>query len=145
MESYAALINKRILIPSQKVNYIGVEMHFLSRALKSYVDKIYMDEDWYLAKYPDIASAIKAGTISNAREHFQLYGFYEHRMPYEIVVDEQWYLDQYPDIRSAVEALAYVSGQHHFEELGYKEGRIPFAHFALKLSSSANGVAFDEP
>ncbi len=140
MESYAALINKRILIPSQKVNYIGVEMHFLSQALRAYVQKIYVDEEWYLTRYPDIVAALKAGTITDAWEHYQLYGFYEHRMPHEILVDERWYLDQYADIRKAVDAQVYQSGQHHFEELGYKEGRIPYAHFSLKL----NGAQSDE-
>jgi hypothetical protein len=140
MESYAALINRKILLPSQKVNYIGVEMHFLAQALKKEVEKIYVDENWYLDKYLDIGAAVKAGKVKSACEHYQLFGFYEHRMPYEILVDEAWYLEQYVDIKRAVDAQTYSSGQHHFEELGYKEGRIPFAHFSLKLQSEKNGA-----
>jgi hypothetical protein len=132
IESYATLINKKILLPSQKTNYIAAETHFLVVALRSRIEQIFVDEAWYLAKYPDIQSAISSGVVKSAREHYALHGFYEHRLPYAIDVDEAWYLAQYQDIRNAVFEGTFPTGQAHFEKLGYREGRLPFADFHLK-------------
>jgi hypothetical protein len=132
IEPYATLINKKILLPSQKTNYIAVETYFLVRALKAQVEQVYVDEEWYLTRHPDIQLAIKDGVVKNAKEHYALNGFYEHRQPYEILVDEAWYLSQYDDIKKAVLEGVFTSGQAHFEKLGYREGRLPYAGFQLK-------------
>ena len=132
IDPYATLINKKILLPSQKTNYIAVETHFLVQALKSQIETVMVDEDWYLTRHPDVQVAIKDGVVKNAREHYALHGFYEHRLPYEIVVDEGWYLSQYDDIKKAVVEGVFTSGQAHFEKLGYREGRLPSPGFRLK-------------
>ncbi len=133
MEPLAALINRKLLIPSQRTNYIAVEMHYLSQALRDRVGKIYVDEVWYVNRYPDVLVAIKEGKISTVVEHYALYGYYEHRMPHFIEVDERWYLSEYEDINNAVRERIFSSGQAHFDEAGYREGRIPYPHFQLRL------------
>ena len=133
METWSALINKKLMLPSQKTNYIAVEMHYLSQALRDQVGQIFVDEEWYVAKYPDILAAINEGKIETVSEHYVLYGYYEHRMPYSIVVDEKWYLTEYEDIAKAVQSRTFSSGQSHFDQLGYREGRIPYPYFRLRL------------
>ena len=133
MEPLSALINRKLMLPSQKTNYIAVEMHYLSQVLKSQVGQVFVDEVWYKTRYPDVIDALKDGKISNVAEHYSMHGYYEHRMPYEILVDEKWYLKEYDDIATAVKIGTFASGQMHFDELGYREGRIPYPYFRLKL------------
>ncbi len=131
-ETYASLLNRKILIPSQKSNYIAVDRDFWVVTVRSSIAKIAVDEAYYLARYPDVAQAIANGIIGSAAEHFCESGYFEHRMPYRIVVDEPWYLAQYPDIADALAAKAITSAQTHFEEVGFAEGRVPFPNFALR-------------
>ena len=135
METFATLINRKVLLPSQKTNYIGVEMHFLSVVLADRLRAIRIDDEWYLRRYPDVVAAIRKGLCTDAADHYVLHGFYEHRLPREILVREHWYLDQHEDVRRAVASRDFSSGQHHFEEVGFREGRLPYDNFSL------NGVA----
>jgi hypothetical protein len=132
LESYATLINKRLIIPTQRTNYIAVETHFLVVALQKQVESIHFDENWYLTRYPDIQIAIHDGKIKTGHEHYVFHGFYEHRLPYNIIINEPWYIEQYEDIRRAVMNRDFESGQNHFEELGYREGRLPYPNFTLR-------------
>ena len=132
IETYATLINKRLVLPSQKTNYAAVETHFLVTALQPQLGRIFLDEAWYLRRNPDVVVAIKDGAVADARAHYVLHGYYEHRLPYEIVVEESWYLAQYADIAQAVRGGVFPDGQTHFEQQGYREGRMPFAGFVLK-------------
>ena len=132
MNTYANLINRKLIVPSQKTSYLAVDMHYFSRAHGALVKQIAFDEGYYLSRYPDIGDAIKAGTIASALDHYVAIGYYENRMPYEILIDEEWYLNEYPDIRRAVANQDFASGQNHFDDQGYAEGRLPFAHFKLK-------------
>ena len=138
METLATLINRKILILSSKTDLIGVEMHFLTQVLKGMVGQIFVDEDWYTKRYPDVVTALHSSKIRTAAEHYVLFGFYEHRIPHQILVDEEWYLTEYPDIKHAVQSRDFPSGQHHFEELGYREGRVPFPHFKLRMHNDEN-------
>ncbi len=137
MEPLAALINQKLMLPSQKTNYIAVEMHYLSQALKCQVGRVFVDEDWYKTYYPDVIEALNSGEIATASQHYTIFGYYEHRMPYRILVDELWYTEEYPDIAAAVRFGTFASGQVHFDELGYREGRIPYPYFRLKLRSDS--------
>ena len=138
METLATLVNKKLMLPSQKTNYIAVELFYLSHALRDNVGKIFVDEKWYADRYPDVLIALGDKKIKTLSEHYALYGYYEHRMPHEIRVDEQWYLAEYEDIRKGVQARTFESGQAHFDELGYREGRIPYPHFRLRLRDDAS-------
>ncbi len=85
-----------------------------------------VDEEWYLARNPDIAEAARAGLFKSGRDHFINNGYFEGRQPFPIVVDSDWYATRYPEIGDAIEAGTVESAQLHFERHGYREGRLPF-------------------
>ena len=131
METFATLINRKVLLPSMRSNYVGVDMHFLSVILASELVAIRVDEAWYLARYPDVVSAIDQGLCVGASDHYVRHGYYEHRLPREVRVSEDWYLRKHEDVRRAVAAKDFSSGQHHFDEVGFREGRLPYPGFSL--------------
>jgi len=134
-EPYATLLNQKIVVPSQRTNYVAVDRNHLISFLEPHIRRILVDEAWYLNRYPDVAEAVKAGDVPNAAEHYWRSGYYEHRLPYDIEVDESWYLSQYPDIRDAVSSGVFASGRSHFHQVGFAEGRLPFAHFTFRSAS----------
>jgi hypothetical protein len=85
-----------------------------------------VDEAWYLEKYPDIAEAIRSGSIVSAREHFLSDGYFEGRLPFQIKIDEAWYLEQNPGVAEHIALGKLESAQQHFDDNGYREGRRPF-------------------
>jgi len=130
--TYANLINRKLLLPSSKKPFLAVDEHFFAQLLKPLLEKIHVDEDWYLRTYSDVSAAIKKGVVATAKAHYCLYGFYEHRMPHCVLVDETWYLTEYPDVGEGVNAKHFASGQAHFELFGYREGRCPYQDFQLE-------------
>jgi hypothetical protein len=134
-ETYATLLNRKIIIPSSKTNYVAIDQDYWTASLIPLIQTIYVDEAWYLDKYPDVKQAVAEGKIASARQHYCRFGYLEHRMPYPIAVDEAWYLDQYPDVRAAVLNQDFVSAQAHFEEVGFKEGRLSFPNFVLRSAA----------
>src|SRR5271157_1338586 len=131
-ESYSTLLNRNIIVPSQKTEFVAVEKNHFVAFLEPHVARILVDEAWYLAQYPDVREAVECGDVGDAAEHYRRSGYYEHRMPYAIEVDEAWYLAQYADVRDAVAQGVFVSGIAHFYEVGFREGRLPYAHFTFK-------------
>jgi hypothetical protein len=129
--TYATLLNNKLVIPSVSAPYVSVDQHFFFRLMKGVVKNISVDENWYLAKNPDVAEAIKRGAVKSGREHYLCFGYYEHRMPYKIVVVETWYLKSYPDVQAAVAKQVYSDAQTHFEIRGFREGRLPYANFSF--------------
>jgi len=130
--TYANLINRKLVLPSAQKTFLTVDEEFLTQLLKPRLEKIHVDEEWYLGAYPDVSAAIKNGVVPNAKAHYCQYGFYEHRMPHCVRVDENWYLTEYPDVREGVRAKHFASGQDHFELWGYREGRRPCEAFELE-------------
>ena len=61
-----------------------------------------VDEDWYLAHYPDVATAVSAGEYRSGEHHYVGWGILEDRLPRKPQVDEAFYLDAYPDVVAAV-------------------------------------------
>lgn len=131
MDTFATLVQRRILLPSLKTNYVGVEMHYLAVVMADQLRRIPIDQDWYLRRYPDVLSAIRDGSCADAADHYVRHGYYEHRLPREFRVDEPWYLEQHEDVRRAVRCRDYNSAQQHFDEVGFGEGRLPYANFSL--------------
>ncbi len=131
--SYATLINRKLLMPSSRTQYIAVDKDHLVDFMKPSLRKIYVDPAWYVKAYPDVAEAIAKGIVADAKDHYITYGYYEHRMPYEITVEEQWYLAQYADVNAAVASGEIESARHHFYAAGFKEGRLPYAGFTFRL------------
>lgn len=79
------------------------------------------DEAWYLARYPDVAAAITAGTYASGRDHWLVHGMAEGRSP-SLLFDSAWYLAHNPDVASAV-AAGSTTAYGHFQDFGMAEGR----------------------
>ena len=138
-ETYATLLNLRLVVHSSKSNYVAVDRNFWTHSFGSQIDGIEIDEAWYRERYDDVASAIKNGTVLDARQHFRESGYFEHRMPFAIGVNETWYLQQYADVGDAIAKAVYASAQEHFEQVGYREGRLPFPGFSLTKGRKQTG------
>ena len=132
---YASILNRKLVVPSGKTPYLAVDEHFLVELMMPQVEKIRVDEKWYLTVHPDVNAAIASGVVSGAKAHYCRFGYYEHRMPHPIRVDEPWYINEYPDVRAAVSGKVFKSGQEHFDKMGYREGRIPYAEFRLETDA----------
>ncbi len=144
MNSFATLSNRKLVVPSANGKYFAVDLHYFVECHRNAVGAIFFDEEFYLSRYPDIADALSAGKIPNAREHYITQGYYEHRMPHPISVDENWYLQTYPDVKVAVDNAHFASAQAHFERAGFREGRLPFAGFVLRHAKPAKVQAHPE-
>jgi len=131
--SYATLINQKLLMPSTRTQYIAVDRDHLVDFMKPSLRPIHVDSIWYVQAHPDVAEAIRKGIVADAKDHYVTYGYYEHRMPYEIDVEENWYLAQYPDVNAAVASGEIETARHHFYAAGFKEGRLPYAGFTFRL------------
>src|SRR3954451_4704643 len=86
-------------------------------------DGIFVDEEWYLSRYPDVKDAIGSGKFTTARDHFYRCGYHEGRVPRNHLVDEKWYLQTYPDVAAAIKSGRVKSAYDHFMSNGYGEGR----------------------
>ena len=131
-DTYATLLNKKLVVPSAKTPYVAVDRTFFTHLLAHGVGGVHVDEAWYFERSPDVREAVERGDFASAADHYAKVGFYEHRMPYEIEVDEEWYLENYPDIAAAVEKGVFATGAAHFYQLGFREGRFPHPNFTLK-------------
>ena len=132
--TFATLVNSKIIVPSSTSSYFAVEKFFLFNLLGPLIDKIAVDDTFYLSKNPDVRDAISRNVVKDAREHYRTHGYFEGRMPYRIDVDPTWYENTYVDIKDAIRRKDFKSAQDHFEIQGFVEGRLPFPGFSLKLS-----------
>jgi len=130
---WISLRNEKRIVSSAKGSYVAVAWDLLHELLAIHISGIAVDEAWYLDANPDVAAAVRQGTLSGAAEHYVQSGYFEDRMPYCIVVDAAWYEEQYEDVKLAVANGSYGSAQEHFESVGYAEGRHPFPGFALRV------------
>lgn len=90
---------------------------------------VYFDEQYYLAKYLDVAQAVTQGVFTSGWQHFSLYGQYENRSPSQWF-DPVWYLQHYGDVASAVQSNpATLSAWSHYVNWGQFEHRSPNAYF----------------
>jgi hypothetical protein len=128
-DTYATLLNKKLVVPSQKTSYVAVDRHHFALLLGPHIERIRLDSDWYLKQYTDVRDAIDRGEFVSAAEHYVKVGYFEHRMPRAIEVEEAWYLEQYPDVREAVANGVFPTGQTHFTHVGFREGRFPHPNF----------------
>lgn len=106
--------------------------HYISEfvfieVIKLLLQSVDVDETWYRVKYPDVADAIDEGMFRSAKHHFIEAGYFEGRLPAELVVNEEWYAAEYQDVAERVKEGMFPSLTQHFREHGYNEGRRPFA------------------
>ena len=84
------------------------------------------DEDFYLASYADVASAVAGGHFKDGKEHFKTFGDNEGRSGWfsgeRYDFDEVYYLSENPDIAVAIVQGQYRSGAHHFWSTGRAQG-----------------------
>lgn len=88
---------------------------------------IYVNEEWYLSTYPDVADSVSAQKIGSGTDHYRQSGYEEGRMPAHVEVDEQWYLRQYSDLCKEYENGTLKDLAFHYHHNGYGEGRLPRA------------------
>ena len=86
------------------------------------------DEDYYIAQYPWVQSAIDAGVIQSGREHFERFGQAAGLTQVSRYFDEATYLAGNPDIAAFVRTpnnpnAPFATGLDHFIQYGYEEGR----------------------
>jgi hypothetical protein len=93
--------------------------------LKLLLRAVPVDEQWYLAHYPDVATAVLSGTYKSGKHHFVEEGYFEGRTPCEFSVDEEWYSKTYADVASGLATGMIESARDHFLSHGYREGRLP--------------------
>ena len=136
MTTFATLVNQKILIPSPRTNYVAVDKNHLVDFMKPLLRSIYFDAEWYVSSNPDIAQAISDGVVDSAEDHYVTFGYYEHRMPYEIEVDQPWYIIQYPDVAEAITKGTFANAREHYYLVGFKEGRLPYPNFVLKSNNA---------
>ncbi len=83
------------------------------------------NEAGYLRENPDVATAVRAGDIENARAHYVGFGYFEGRTGATPAVDERWYLTTYADVAQAVKLGRVRSANEHYNVIGGSEGRSP--------------------
>ncbi|MDI2089814.1 glycosyltransferase [Commensalibacter oyaizuii] len=78
------------------------------------------DEDWYIRKYTDVTSKMKALELDSVEEYYFSFGCHEGHSPNPFF-DEKWYLNTYPDVKLLVEKHQYKSGFDHYCKQGYRD------------------------
>ncbi len=86
------------------------------------------DESHYLANNPDVANAVKSGSLESGYLHFVTVGLTEGRSPFRFY-DEKFYLTNNADVAAAVKSGGFDSGLQHFLLTGHLEKRDPSANF----------------
>ena len=93
------------------------------------------DEAYYLQSNPDVAAAVRAGTMSNPLNHYLHFGILEGRAPCFDAkeafarFDELYYLEANPDVAAAVATGVLPSALTHYALYGGAEGRDPNPDF----------------
>ncbi|WP_419758866.1 hypothetical protein [Acidisoma sp.] len=93
------------------------------------------DPDWYLATYPDVATAIADGVVPDAVTHFVRFGYFENRRPRSFDIDVRWYEDAYQDVAGAIRSGSVSDARSHFNTNGYFEARAPTAEAASAFAT----------
>jgi uncharacterized protein YkwD len=78
------------------------------------------DEQYYLARNPDVAAAVSNHAIASGFEHFLLSGLDEGRQSSRLF-DVRYYLANNPDLRAS--GFSYRQAFEHFQSFGLTEGR----------------------
>ena len=94
--TFATLINQKILMPSPRTNYIAVDRNHLVDFLRPLLREVNWTPIGTCTIIPMSDRLFPTASSRSALEHYVTFGFYEHRMPYEIEVDDPWYLPSIP-------------------------------------------------
>ncbi len=104
---------------------VAVDAKILRALIRAAVHQSAFDAEFYLATYPDVAEAHRAGTVTDLHEHYVETGFFEGRVGAPGEVDELFYVTEYPDVAQAVQAGEVRTASEHYVRSGAAEGRLP--------------------
>jgi hypothetical protein len=113
---------------------ISIQTLLFRDLLRIALERVLVDERYYLRTYPDVGEAMAGGLFTSPRHHYIEFGYFEDRLPFRIEVDEEFYFRSNPDIKDGVTSGFIPSAQVHFERYGYKEGRLPREGWSLLAS-----------
>jgi hypothetical protein len=84
-----------------------------------------VDEERYLAEYPDVAQAAGTEVGPKALLHFARSGYFEGRRTFAENFDHDYYLKVNPDVARAIERGHVTSAEDHYFAWGRYELRAP--------------------
>jgi hypothetical protein len=119
------------LVTGVTTGTVSIDEGLFKALLVPMILAIDFDDAWYLEKYPDVRDAVTKRIVTDAREHYVVSGYFEHRLPRKIVVDERWYVATYKDIAEALKKNHWKNAQQHYEDFGFREGRLPHPNFSI--------------
>lgn len=105
---------------------IGVFRHLLTLVATQQL----LDEDRYLERNPDVASALRRGNFESPHLHYANFGYFENRAGAGFEVDESYYRSVNPDVERAIATGHWPSASAHYEAIGMFEWRSPNANAA---------------
>jgi hypothetical protein len=109
---------------------VSVPVNLLKLLLQVSLAHSDFNEAGYLRSNPDVAEAVRNGSVESALLHYVGFGYFEGRLGATPDVDEAWYLHAYADVADAAKAQQVASATEHFESVGAGEGRSPNADCA---------------
>jgi hypothetical protein len=125
LKCFSTIRNENGVVWPFQPGTISIDAGLFGDLLRIALDRVEIDERYYLRSYPDVGEALENGLFSSAQHHYTEFGYFEGRLPFRIEVDEEFYFRANPDIRESVRGGLIPSAQVHFERFGYKEGRLP--------------------
>lgn len=94
------------------------------------------DEQWYLDKYPDVAAAVKEGSLDSGRTHYEHSGRSEGRIAFNFNPD--WYRQSYPLANEEIGRGVASSLLEHYLLVGRPRGYLP--HFKAPRPRGASAA-----
>lgn len=104
----------RVVVPTKLLNFL------IAHVLIS----MKFDEGSYLRQNPDVAVAVRAGSVESGWGHFVSTGYFEGRSTGSAPLDENFYRRRYPDVASA-ERRGITKLAEHYTQTGISENRAP--------------------
>jgi glycosyltransferase involved in cell wall biosynthesis len=117
----------------------GALRHYLSAPPPGTDPLPWFSERFYLARYPDVADAVRAGTWPSGYRHFLNHGAFELRSPCA-ALDLAWYADSAPTVREEIDAGLARDAFTHFLLFGRNRG-LPGAPQPDRLPARAEAAA----
>ena len=92
--------------------------------VRQLIADVSVDEDFYLATYPDVAEGIRNGIVADAQDHYIRFGYVEGRLPHLEGFDPLRYREAYPDLTGREPSMTAEELVQHFVHHGHREGRV---------------------
>jgi cyclophilin family peptidyl-prolyl cis-trans isomerase len=93
-----------------------------------YSPTVLFNEEYYLARNPDVAAAVAAGTVASGYAQFIAVGQFSGAAP-SIYYSDAYYFAANPGVQAAVQAGAFASGYQHFMKTGMAQGLAASSNF----------------